>query len=178
AHAPGGRKTRGACCQTYTAVGFKAAPQPRPPAKFLDRERVRQLVASMAPRGSRGSSSAAQGTGRRRRPLAARRRPRRLVRTVVATTQDNEAFGWQGAAEAHSRGLDRARRKACLGDGSQAIWALFAFHLEAAGFVAILDFVHLLVHLYAAAQAAAGKVAAAAWGLYTRWLSWAWSGKV
>jgi hypothetical protein len=100
------------------------------------------------------------------------------VRTVVATTRDNEAFGWQVAAEVHRRGLDRARRKACVGDGSQAIWALFAFHLEAAGFVAVLDFVHLLVHLYAAARAAAGGVAEAAWGLYTRWLGWAWSGRV
>jgi hypothetical protein len=176
-HGPSWRETKVACCQTYTAADFKGDPQPRPPAKFLDRQKVQQLVASMAPRGSRGRGPGA-ATARRRRPAVARRRPRRLVRTVVATTQDNEAFGWQVAAEVHRRGLDRARRKACLGDGSQAIWALFALHLEAAGFVAILDFAHLLVHLYAAAQAAAGKVAEAAWGLYTRWLCWAWSGKV
>lgn len=176
---PSWRETKVACCQTYTGVEGQADPQPRPPAKFLNREKVKRLVASMAPRGSRGGS----GTGpaparRRRRSTASRRRPRRLVRTVVATTQDNEAFGWQVAAEVQHRGLDRARRKACLGDGSQGIWTLFAFHLEAAGFVAILDFVHLLVHLYAAAQAAAEKVADVAWELYTRWLGWAWSGKV
>jgi hypothetical protein len=179
-HDPSWRETKVACCQSYTGVALKADPQPRPPAKFLDREKVKRLVASMAPRGSRGGRGDAKATARRRRrpPAAPRRRPRRLVRTVVATTQDNEAFGWQVAAEVHRRGLDRARHKACLGDGSQAIWALFAFHLAAAGFVAILDFVHLLVHLYAAAQAAAGKAAGAAWGLYTRWLCWAWSGKV
>jgi hypothetical protein len=175
---PSWRETKVACCQTYTGAEFPSDPQPRPPAKFLDREKVKRLVASMVPRGSRGGSSDAKATARRRRPAAPRRRPRRLVRTIVATTQDNAAFGWQVAAEVHRRGLDRARRKACLGDGSQAIWALFAFHLQAAGFVAILDFVHLLVHLYAAAQAAAGKVAEAAWQLYTRWLCWAWSGKV
>jgi hypothetical protein len=177
-HDPSWRETKVACCQTYTAVEYKADPQPRPPAKFLDREKVKRLVASMAPRGSRGGVSGVKATARRRRPAAPRRRPRRLVRTVVATTQDNELFGWQVAAEVHRRGLDRAQRKACLGDGSQAIWALFGFHLAAAGFVAILDFIHLLVHLYAAAQAAAAKVADAAWGLYTRWLGWAWSGKV
>jgi hypothetical protein len=178
AHDPSWRETKVACCQTYTGVEFKDDPQPRPPAKFLDREKVKQLVTSMAPRGSRGSGGGAKAPPRRPRPAPPRRRPRRLVRTVVATTQDNEAFGWQVAAEVHRRGLDRARRKACLGDGSQAIWALYAFHLAASGFVAILDFVHLLVYLYAAAQAAAGKVVAAAWGLYTRWLCWAWSGKV
>ncbi len=177
-HDPSWRETKVACCQTYTGVEYKADPQPRPPAKFLDREKVRRLIASMAPRGSRGGGSGAKATARRRRPAPPRRRPRRLVRTVVATTQDNEAFGWQVAAEVHRRGLDRARRKACLGDGSQGIWALFASHLAAAGFVAILDFIHLLVYLYAAAQAAAGKGADVAWGLYTRWLCWAWSGKV
>jgi hypothetical protein len=171
-HEPGWRETKVACCQTYTGVGCAADPQPRPPAKFLDRQKVKQLVASMAPRGSRGGGGGTEATARRRR------RPAATGRTVVATTQDNEAFGWQVAAEVHRRGLDRARRKACLGDGSQALRALYAFHLAAAGFVAILDFVHLLVHLYAAAQAAAGKVADAAWGLYTRWLCWAWSGEV
>jgi hypothetical protein len=176
-HDPSWRETKVACCQTYTGVAFQEDPQPRPPAKFLDREKVKQLVTSMAPHGRRGSGGGARASSRPR-PAPRRPRPRRLVRTVVATTQDNEAFGWQVAAEVHRRGLDRARHKACLGDGSQGIWALYAFHLQAAGFVAILDFVHLLVYLYAAAQAAAGKVADAAWGLYTRWLCWAWSGKV
>jgi hypothetical protein len=174
AHDPSWRETKVACCQTYAGVEFRDDPQPRPPAKVLDRERVKQLVTSMAPRGSRGRGGQAQAPRRRPRPAPPRRRPRRLVRTVVATTQDNEAFGWQVAAEVHRRGLDRARRKACLGEGSPGIWALFAFHLQAAGFVAIPDFVHLLVYLYAAAQAAAG----AAGGLYTRWLCRAWSGKV
>jgi hypothetical protein len=176
-HEPAWRETKVACCQTYTDVESEADPQPRPPSKFLDRQQVKRLVASMAPRGSRGKVEAAKPSGRRRR-RSGQRRPRRLVRTVVATTQDNEAFGWQVAAEVHRRGLDRARRKACLGDGSSGIWSLYALHLQAAGFVAILDFVHLLVHLYAAAQAAAGKVAGLAWQLYERWLCWAWSGKV
>jgi hypothetical protein len=176
-HDPSWRETKAACCRACTGAGFQSDPRPRPPAKFLDREKVKRLVASLAPRGSRGPGSDARSPARRR-PTAPRRRPRRLVRTVVATTQDNEACGRQVAAEVHRRGLDRARRKACLGGGSQAVWALFALHLRAAGFVAILDFVHLLAHLYAAAQAAAGGAAEAAWQLDTRWLCWAWPGKV
>jgi len=115
---------------------------------------------------------------RRRRKPRRLQRPQRLVRTVVATTAENEAFGWQVAAEVHRRGLDQAKRKCCLGDGSLAIWALFEFHLLAAGFIGILDFLHLLAHLYAGACAAEGKGTEAAWALYTRWLCWAWSGKV
>src|SRR5262249_5906207 len=51
-------------------------------------------------------------------------------------------------------------------------------HLLASGFVAILDFVHLLTYLYAAAGAARGKGTPAAWALYGRWLRLAWSGEV
>jgi hypothetical protein len=46
------------------------------------------------------------------------------------------------------------------------------------GFIGILDFVHLLVHLYAAASAAEGKGSDAAWALYVQWLGWAWAGQV
>ena len=100
------------------------------------------------------------------------------MKTVVATTADNEAFGWQVATEVHRRGLDQAARKACVGDGSNAVWALFAMHLLPAGFIAILDFVHLLTYLYAAAGALKGKGSSAAWTVYARWLRWAWSGQV
>jgi hypothetical protein len=81
------------------------------------------------------------------------------VRAVLATTPDNEAFGGQVAAAVHRRGLDKARRQACRGDGSQGIGALFTSHRAASGLVSLLDFVHLLVYRYAAAQAAAGKAA-------------------
>jgi hypothetical protein len=128
--------------------------------------------------GRRSEKEEPSAPKKRRRRRKRRGRPLPLVRTVVATTEANESFGWQVAAEVHRRGLDRAKRKGCLGDGSPAIWALFEFHLLAMGFIGILDFVHLLVHLYAAACAAEGKDSAAAWALYTQWLCWAWSGKV
>ena len=62
----------------------------------------------------------------------------------------------------------RRGRRVC--DGSQALWALYAFHLLGSGFLAILDFIHLLTYLYAAAGAVRGKVTAGAWALYERWL--------
>lgn len=178
---PAWKETKVACCQTYTSPASSTDPQPRPPAKFLDRTEVARLAAELqarrGPSAGRTSKATAEPKPRRRRARR-RRRPRRLVRTVVATTADNEAFGWQVAAEVHRRGLDRARRKACVGDGSKAIWALFELHLLAAGFVGILDFLHLLVHLYAAAGAVEGEGTDAAWALYTQWLCWAWAGQV
>src|SRR5262249_27349770 len=44
--------------------------------------------------------------------------------------------------------------------------------------IPILDFVHLVTCLYAAAGAVAGKGTPAAWRLYERWLRLAWSGDV
>jgi hypothetical protein len=179
---PAWKETKVACCQTYVAAEHATDPQPRPPAKFLDRVAVPRLASEMqarhGPSTGRSKATAEPPPRRRRRSRSKAKRPRRLVRTVVATTADNEAFGWQVATEVHRRGLDRARRKACLGDGSKAIWALFEFHLLAAGFIGILDFLHLLVHLYAAACAVEGKGTDAAWALYTQWLCWAWAGKV
>jgi hypothetical protein len=181
---PGWREDKVACCQTYASRETTSDPQPQPPSKFLDRQRVTRLAAELRSRSGRtvgrAETSASKPSPKRRRSRRLRRsqRPRRLVRTVVATAAENERFGWQVAAEVHRRGLDKAKRKCCLGDGSKAIWALFEFHLLAAGFLGILDFLHLLAHLYAGACAAEGKGTEAAWALYTQWLCWAWSGKV
>jgi hypothetical protein len=174
------KETKVACCQTLSSRESAKDPQPQPPRQFLEAPAVARLVATMKGRRSAGRSkkAAAAAPRSRQKKRTNRPRPQVLVRTVVATTADNEAFGWQVAAEVHRRGLDRADRKACVGDGSPAVWALFALHLLAADFIAILDFVHLLTYLYAAAGAVKGKGSAAAWALYERWLRWAWSGEV
>jgi hypothetical protein len=50
-------------------------------------------------------------------------------------------------------------------------------HLRPWGFIAILDFVHLLTYLHDAAHAWR-KDRARAWKQYVQWLRWAWSGQV
>jgi len=101
---------------------------------------------------------------------------RRLVRTVVATMAGAEEFGYIVAAEVHRRGLDLAARKGYVCDGELANWTIFEEHFRAQGFVPILDFLHLLAHLYAAAQAAGGGPARQ-WARYLDWLRWAWGGQ-
>jgi hypothetical protein len=181
-HDPAWKETKVACCLTLHSPQPAADPQPQPPAKFLDPVRVARLAAEMKARGGpavgRADKPATRAKKRRRGKKRRPRRIRKLVRTVVATTQDSEALGWQMAAEVHRRRLDQASRKACVCDGQRYNWTLFELHLEPAGFVGILDFLHLLVYLYAAAHAAAGKGTPAAWKLYERWLRWAWGGEV
>ena len=92
--------------------------------------------------------------------------------------ENSETFGWQVAAEVHRRGLDRANRKACVCDGQAYNWSIYEMHLLPVGFVAILDFVHLMAYLYDAAHAYRGGDAARGWKTYEQWLRWAWAGKV
>jgi hypothetical protein len=175
---PAWHEVKVACCQTLAATARAADPKPDPPAKFLDPVQAARLAAEVKARGRAAAGRAAADPPRpKRRRKAKRRGPRPLVRTVVASTADSEAFGWQVAAEAQRRGLDRARAKGYICDGQKYNWAIFSLHFVAWGFVPILDFLHLLGYLYGAAQAAGGKGTAAAWSAYERWLRWAWSGR-
>ena len=176
---PGWQEVKVACCQTLSAKVQAADPQPQPPAKFLDPVQAARLAAELKARGGPAKTRPTQAAAPRRRRKAKRRpRPRKLVRTVVASMADSEAFGWQMAAEVQRRGLDRAQRKGYVCDGQKYNWTLFEMHLVMLGFLGILDFLHLLAHLYGAAQAVAGKGSPAAWALYERWLRLAWSGQV
>src|SRR3972149_11853564 len=79
-------------------------------------------------------------------------------------------------AEATRRGFYEARKKAVVGDGGNWIGPRADMHFP--GWVQVLDFLHLLVHLYAAATAACAADAKAGCRLYERWLRWAWAGDV
>jgi hypothetical protein len=170
------RETKVACCLSLSSQEHAEDPQPEPPSKFLDAVRVAQLTAEVKRRSRPALGRSPASVQRRRKP---RRRfvSKQRVRTVVASMADSETFGWQMAAEVQRRGLDRAARKACVCDGQQYNWTLFAMHLVAWGFIGILDFVHLLSYLYDAAHAWK-KDHARAWKQYEQWLRWAWSGEV
>jgi hypothetical protein len=175
---PAWHEVKVACCQTLAATTHAADPQPDPPAKFLDPVQAARRAAEITSRGHAAAGRAAADPPRPERRRTTRRRgPRKLVRTVVASTTDSEAFGWQVAAEVQRRGLDRAKAKGYICDGRKYNWAIFALHFVARGFLPILDFLHLLGYLCGAAQAASGKGTVAAWSTYERWLRWARSGR-
>jgi hypothetical protein len=175
---PAWRETKVACCLSLSSSEQATDPQPEPPSKFVDASRVARLAADVKRRSrpALGRSAAAPAP---KRPKKKRRRPasKKRVRTVVASMADSETFGWQMAAEVQRRGLERARRKACVCDGQKYNWTLFEMHLLPWGFLGILDFVHLLAYLHDAAHAWK-KDRRAAWRQYVQWLRWAWSGQV
>lgn len=167
-----------ACCLSLQSQISLLDPQPKPPSKLLDPERVRRLVQELrevhAPRAQR---TATVCSARRKRK---RRRPRRtqvLVRTAVATLAGVEDFGYQVATEVFRRNFDTAEYKACVCDGQHYNWAVWKTHLQPLGFVPILDFLHMLSYLYAAAHASV-KAPLPAWQKYERWLRATWAGDV
>ena len=173
------REVKVACCQSLSSRVHAVDPQSEPPRKFLDPIAVARLVAEIKARGGVAKARVAKEAPRPRRPRKrTTSRPRTLVRTVIASMANSDEFGWHVVAEVQRRGLGQARRKGYICDGQKYNWTLYEMHLEPQGFIGILDFVHLLVYLYGAAQAVEGKGSAAAWARYESWMRLAWSGRV
>lgn len=101
-------------------------------------------------------------------------RPEMLVKSVVATSGDVEAFGPLLANAAYERGFHEAPRKAFVADGSSTNWSVWRRYFS--HYTPILDFVHALMYVYAAAMA--GRIANEGWLFYRDWASWLWSGEV
>jgi hypothetical protein len=177
------RETKVACCLSLSSTEKAVDPQPDPPAKFLETATVARLAAEIksgtSPGTRRVASAAAEKPARSRRVRSRRRRrgPKKLVRTVVASLETSDVFGYHVAAEVQRRRLGEATRKACVCDGSNWNWSLFAMHLLPWGFIGILDFIHLLSYLYETAQIGADN-GEKTWAVYERWLRWAWAGQV
>jgi hypothetical protein len=95
-------------------------------------------------------------------------------RQVVASRQCWPAFAPLVAAAAWALGFQGAARKAFVGDGSANNWQLQRRFFGS--FVPILDFIHALSYVFAAALA--GRKFAAGWSCYRQWISWVWQGKV
>ncbi|MDB5308957.1 MAG: LysR family transcriptional regulator [Gemmataceae bacterium] len=102
-------------------------------------------------------------------------KPKRDLRTCVATMAESDLFGKQVASEAYRRNFYRANRRAFVADGQKYNWAIHDRHF--ADFVGITDVVHVLSYVYAAGLAVAGS-AAAGWPLYARWVRACWQGRV
>ncbi len=101
--------------------------------------------------------------------------PEPLVRTCQATLGSSEEFGPMVAAEAHRRNFFAAPSRAFLGDGGAWIWTLQRTFFPT--FEPIVDFVHVMTHVYLAARAVGGSTTAV-WEHYLGWATACWQGRV
>ena len=93
---------------------------------------------------------------------------------LVASRRSWEQFGPLVAAAAWAMGLFASPRRAFLGDGAENNWTLWQERFLS--FVPVLDFIHALSYVYAAAYAGRGR--AEGWACYARWIRWVWGGQV
>jgi len=100
--------------------------------------------------------------------------PAVATKQLTATRQPWPAFGPHVAARAWSLGFYQAARQAFIGDGAANNWTLWRKHFSS--FVPILDFIHALSYVFAAATA--GRPFAEGWPCYVRWIGWVWRGQV
>jgi hypothetical protein len=102
-------------------------------------------------------------------------RPEVLFRTCLSSLCDSESFGPMMAAEADSRGLFAAERRAFLGDGQAYNWTIQKKHFPT--FEPIVDFIHPLEYLYEAARAI-HREEQVAWETFQAWAELTWQGGV
>lgn len=102
------------------------------------------------------------------------RPPQVATRRLIASRQRWPSFAPQLAAAAWGLGWQQATRKAFVGDGSSNNWTLQRRFFGS--FVPILDFIHALSYVFAAAMA--GRPFAVGWACYQEWITWVWQGKV
>jgi hypothetical protein len=84
-------------------------------------------------------------------------------------------FGTILASAAWLLGFAQAQRKAFVADGAGSIWKVWERHFTS--YVPILDFIHALSYVFAAAKAV-GDNLANGWLLYVQWIQWVWQGDV
>jgi hypothetical protein len=159
---------------SMTSEAHAEDPCPALPATFADPGKMREMAREI-----KGFTHDATASLEAKEQVVAETedrpgRPEVLVKSVVATSGNVEAFGWRLAAAAYERGFHAAERKAFLADGSATNWSVWRAHFS--HYTPILDFVHALMYVYAAAMT--GRPIEEGWFCYRDWAQWLWSGEI
>jgi hypothetical protein len=155
-------------------------PCPEIPPSFLDAARIPALARELSRQvqGPADADADADADAEAAAPTlpeeTAYQPPQVEHRKVLASRLTWPTFAPIMAAAAWAWGFQGARRKAFVGDGSANHWRLQRRFFGS--FVPILDFIHVLSYVYAAATA--GRPRAAGWACYRQWIGWVWQGQV
>lgn len=175
----GWRETKNACLIRARRQTFADDPQPEPPKCFCDPKHVAKIaetealsVAALVPADTPSTEKEPAAEA----PASDRDwRPKRLVRTVVASMAASKDFGRQMRREAKRRRFFEASAKAFLGDGLPWNWSIWKNEFR--GFIPILDFTHALSYLFVVAKAV-HETPADAWSQYLTWMRGCWQGDI
>lgn len=150
-------------------------PCPHIPDTFVNPLKILKLVRELKPAtGATEEAAEAADLEARKETAVHHDPPAILVRTVVATRARVEEFAPMLAAAAWRRGFYAAVRRAFVGDGQACNWTVWQMFFSS--FVPVLDFIHALSYVFAAATA--GRDFTAGWASYAEWIQWLWAGEV
>ena len=183
-HQQAWRETKNASLESMAHRSHAEDPRPELPACFQDVQHVAAIAGTAAlpvpgPVETAADSERAdpeRADPERADPERKDKFPARLVRTCLSSLASSRDFGLQMSREASRRCLDKAPHKAFIGDGLPANWTIWKKHFR--DFVPILDFMHVVEYLYAAATVVHAADSGAAWACYLRWARCCWSGEV
>jgi hypothetical protein len=166
-HGEAWRETKNANLLRMTHQTFTEDPEPELPRAFSDPKRVAKLAEKEAPPEILAASASP--------PRDKAWRPQRLVRTCLSSMAEAAVFGQQMKREADCRRFPEASARAFVGDGLPWNWSVWKRYFP--DFVPILDFIHVLGYLYAAALAMHGEFSLA-WSCYLRMARACWQGRM
>jgi hypothetical protein len=166
---------------TLSGSTFLADPCPEPPESFQCPRRVQRLVQQI--KGQAGEVPVQEIPDEStilvprsvRAPECQRWSPKRLVQTCVASMETSASFGPMMAAEACERHFYEAPRRAFVADGSAYNWSIHRGYFG--DFEPIVDFLHAVCYVYAAAQAVSVDESSG-WSQYLLWMRACWQGRV
>jgi hypothetical protein len=163
---------------TMTSEEAAVDPCPEIPTSFLDVVRIPKLVRELSKHVKEGEDGVVEAgepeaAAEALQAKAKYRPPRVEHRQVVASRQTWPVFALHLAQASWALGFQRALRKAFVGDGSANNWKLQRRFFGS--FVPVLDFIHALSYVFAAAMA--GRRFAAGWAVYEQWIGWLWQGR-
>lgn len=172
---------------TMTSVEQHSDPCPSIPAAFVDPTRIAKLTRELKTKKSASVDSSRQEVAgetdapaeteqvlREAGQPVAWEPPEVKDKHLTATRRPWPEFGPLVAAAAWQQGFFQAERRAFVGDGAENVWTVWRNHFSS--FTAILDIIHAISYLFAAAMA--GRPFVAGWSCYTRWVEWVWQGNV
>lgn len=182
-HNPRWRETKNALFLRMNGVSFQEDPHGELPQCFVDRHCMKTLLPGVESTQSEREDDRQLASDTRRpdtrRPDTRRKdshwRPESLFRTSLSSLATSDKFGRMMAAEADSRGFYRAAKQAFVCDGLPYNWTIQQTHFP--GFTPILDFVHAVEHIYAAARSVRNDQAEI-WRLHLQWTDACWKGRV
>ena len=165
---------------TMTSVASASDPCPEIPEHFVDPTRILKLARELkkqalpSQEAVKEPSEPEAGVEALAEKRAEWEPPEVAEKRLLGSRVRWPEFGPLLAQAAWAWGFFGAARQAFIGDGSDNNWTIWQRYFSS--FVPILDFIHALSYVFAAAMA--GRSFAAGWPIYEQWIGWAWSGEV